>query len=65
MLLTHKLDNKEQKRVRDFDKTFLVPSYEYFSRSTQETFVGKYMLFNETQTESFLENRGHSYLAFE
>ena len=63
ILHTHKLDHKNQTRVRDFEKIFLFPSYKYFCRSTQQKTVG--IFFNKTKTEVFLENRGHTFLDIE
>ena len=39
--LSAKLDNKEQKSVRDFDKAFLFRCYEYFLDVPNKTLWGK------------------------
>ena len=41
LLPMHKLDNKDQNYVRDFDKIFLFPSCEYFRRSTPQKIMGE------------------------
>ena len=58
ILPKYKLNNKERNCVRDFDKTFLFASYEYFCRSNQQKIVGK------TKTEVLLDNRGHNVFGY-
>lgn len=62
ILPLQKPDNKEQKCVREFDKTFLFSSCKYFCRSTHQKLWGKSIFYNKTKMEEFLENRGHNFV---
>ena len=57
-----KLDNKEQKRIRDFDKIVLFASYECFCRSTQQKNL---FCCYKCKIEAFLQNCGRTILDIE
>ena len=51
MLPMQNIDNKKEKCVRDFNKTFLFSSYECFCRSTQQKNVRKFYFSEKTRAE--------------
>ena len=52
--------------VRDYNKTFLFPSFEFFCTNMQQKLVGKIFFFlNKTKTETVLEKRGRTFLDIE